>query len=86
MKKLFVIYILVFAFTVSGFAGSADEVLNSLKQVKSYTADFIQATEIEGFGEDIYSGKLVIKSGERAFWDYDKPYRQFYLFDTKTMQ
>lgn len=86
MKKLMIIcLILISAFSVC-FAGSAKDVIDQLKTVKSYQADFVQYTEIEGFGEDEYSGKLYIKSGEKAFWDYDKPYRQFYLFDTATMK
>jgi len=85
MKKISVILIIYIFITAVAFAQSASDVLGSLKSIKSYTADFVQTTEIEGFGEDEYSGKLYIMSGEKAFWDYEKPYRQFYLFDKSTM-
>jgi len=86
MKKKLFIYIALILFAVSAQAQTAQDVVKVLKSVKSYTAEFVQVTEIEGFGEDTYSGKLFIKAGEKAFWDYEKPYRQFYLFDTKTMK
>jgi len=86
MRKLFIIYIALFMFALNSYAADTNSVINQLEQIKTYTADFVQITEIEGFGEDEYSGKLYIKSGKRALWDYDKPYRQFYLFDTATMK
>lgn len=84
MKRLFLILMLMTSLNV--FAQDAMSVVSGLQEIKTYTADFVQYTEIEGFGEDRYSGKLYIVSGENALWDYDKPYRQFYLFDRKTMQ
>ena len=86
MKKLLITYILLMLTTIISYAQTTQQVVDSLKQVKSFTADFTQATEIEGFGEDVYSGKLYIKAGEKALWDYDKPYKQFYLFDKTTMK
>jgi outer membrane lipoprotein carrier protein len=68
------------------YAETVADVLASLDKIKSYSADFVQKTELEGFGADTYSGKLYIKSRSKAFWDYQKPYRQFYLFDQKMMQ
>ena len=85
MKKFSMTLIAVLMFAFSAFA-DVNSVLAGLEKIKSYTADFVQTTEIEGFGEDEYSGKLYIISGEHALWDYSKPYRQFYLFDTETMQ
>jgi outer membrane lipoprotein carrier protein len=70
----------------AAYARTAEEVISALSTVKSYTADFVQSTEIEGFGEDVYSGKIFITMGKQAMWDYSKPYRQFYLFDTDTME
>jgi len=86
MRKISFIYIALFLFTLNSFAADANSVIKQLELIKTYTADFVQLTEIEGFGEDEYSGKLYIKSGKQALWDYDKPYRQFYLFDTATMK
>lgn len=86
MKKILFTYIIIIITAAFAYAQTAQDVVASLKQVKSFTADFVQATEIEGFGEDIYEGKLYIKAGKKALWDYDKPYRQFYLFDADTMK
>lgn len=85
MKK-FALLIIVFSFAIAAYAQTTAEVLSELNKLNSYTADFIQKTEIEGFGSDTYSGKMYIKSRAKALWDYQKPYRQFYLFDKTTMQ
>lgn len=85
MKKL--ILILMMITTASAvYAATAQDVIAGLKKINTYSAEFVQTTEIEGFGEDQYSGKLFINRGKGALWDYDKPYRQFYLFDTSTMK
>jgi len=87
MKKMLFTYILLLVFAAMNvYAATAQDIIKSLEKLKSYSADFVQTTEIEGFGEDSYSGKLYILSGKKAFWDYSKPYRQFYLFDTDTMK
>ncbi|PLX69243.1 MAG: hypothetical protein C0602_07450 [Denitrovibrio sp.] len=86
MRKLSLIYIMLFMFVSAAWSADAAGVLAQLEKIKTYTADFVQTTEIEGFGEDEYSGKLFIISSEKALWDYDDPYRQFYLFDTSTMK
>jgi outer membrane lipoprotein carrier protein len=84
MKKItYIITILMIC--TSAFALTAKDVLENLQSLKSYTADFVQYTEIEGFGEDEYKGKLHIEIGNKALWDYSEPYRQFYLFDMSTM-
>ncbi len=85
MKKTLII-LSVLLISSLAYAENAAEVLSGLNKVQSYTADFIQKTEIEGFGSDTYSGRLYIKSRSRAFWDYQKPYRQFYIFDQTGMQ
>lgn len=85
MKKYFIIMIFLL-FSISAYAETVQDVIAALNKINSYSADFIQKTEIEGFGADTYSGKLYIKSRKQAMWDYTKPYRQFYLFDQKTMQ
>ncbi|TCK60031.1 outer membrane lipoprotein chaperone LolA [Seleniivibrio woodruffii] len=84
MKKL--IFIMVMMISAVCYADSVADVLAQLDKIKSYSADFTQKTELEGFGADTYSGRLYIKSRTKALWDYQKPYRQFYLFDTKMMQ
>ncbi|WP_022850537.1 LolA family protein [Limisalsivibrio acetivorans] len=79
MKRfLILIMLIVPAFTVYG--ATIDEVLTSFKSLETYSADFTQTTEIEGFGSDEYSGSFFIRNGEKALWDYDYPYKQFYLF------
>jgi len=85
MRKILCI-IMILMFSIVGYAASVKDVLAGLQKIKSYQADFTQFTEIEGFGEDEYSGKLYIRSGEVALWNYSKPYRQFYLFDEGEMQ
>lgn len=86
IRKISVIYIMIMMTAVSVYAGDAASVISQLEKIRTYTADFVQLTEIEGFGEDEYSGRLYIRSGEKALWDYDMPYRQFYLFDADTMK
>jgi outer membrane lipoprotein carrier protein len=86
MLKKFILYISIILTAVSAQADTLADVLKKLGTVDTYQADFVQFTEIEGFGEDQYSGRLYIKKGENAFWDYSKPYRQFYLFDDKNMK
>lgn len=85
MKKLILIFTILSSALI-GYAQTTAEVLSDLGKLNSYTADFIQKTDIEGFGSDTYSGKLYIKSKSKALWDYQKPYRQFYIFDKSTMQ
>ncbi len=85
-NRIIIFVILSVFLTMTAYAGSAKEIIKQLESIKSYTADFVQYTEIEGFGEDEYSGKMYVLSGEKAYWNYLKPYRQFYLFDTKTMK
>lgn len=85
MKKTYLILFLIL-FTFSAYAESVQDAIAALNKINSYSADFIQKTQIEGFGSDTYSGKLYIKGRKQAMWDYSKPYRQFYLFDLKTMQ
>lgn len=85
MKKTYLI-IMIMLFALSAYAESMQDVVTALNKINSYSADFIQKTEIDGFGSDTYTGKLYIKSRKQAMWDYIKPYRQFYLFDQKIMQ
>jgi len=84
MKKIMLM--LMIMISVTCYAETVETVLASLDKIKSYSADFVQKTELEGFGSDTYSGRLYIKSRSKAMWDYQKPYRQFYLFDQKMMQ
>jgi len=85
VKKLIVAAAIIII-SFSAYAETAQDIINKLKNIKTYTADFVQTTEIEGFGQDQYSGQMYVKSGDKAIWDYDKPYRQFYLFDKTTMK
>ncbi|MCD8554580.1 outer membrane lipoprotein chaperone LolA [Seleniivibrio sp.] len=84
MKKIMLL--LMIMISVTCYAETVESVIAALDKIKSYSADFVQKTELEGFGADTYSGKLYIKSRSKALWDYQKPYRQFYLFDAKMMQ
>jgi outer membrane lipoprotein carrier protein len=79
MKKTFALFIFMLM-SISAFAASADQILASFSALQSYRADFKQVTEIEGFGADEYSGKIYVVNKYKALWDYDFPYRQFYLF------
>jgi outer membrane lipoprotein carrier protein len=76
MKKTFALFIFMLM-SISAFAASADQILASFSALQSY---FKQVTEIEGFGADEYSGKIYVVNKYKALWDYDFPYRQFYLF------
>ncbi|ADD69091.1 outer membrane lipoprotein carrier protein LolA [Denitrovibrio acetiphilus DSM 12809] len=85
MKKLILTYMVLMLTFFVAHSRTAEEVVAALSTVQSYTADFVQSTEIEGFGEDVYSGKIFINISKQAMWDYSKPYRQFYLFDKDSM-
>lgn len=85
MKKLILIFAVMLT-SVYVYAATAQSIISGLEKIKTYSADFVQTTEIEGFGEDTYTGKLYIVSGSKALWDYKKPYWQYYLFSTEQMQ
>jgi len=86
VKRVLSICIIVAVSALSLYANDVKSVLADLQRISTYQADFLQITEIEGFGEDEYSGRLYMNVGEQAIWDYSKPYRQFYLFDSLTMK
>lgn len=61
-------------------------VVERLKNIQKITADFTQTTKIKNFPEEVYKGKLYLVAGEKALWDYNYPYKQYYLFDKKGME
>ncbi|MGC8767969.1 LolA family protein [Calditerrivibrio sp.] len=95
MKKfLLIIMILLFIFNIS-FGAKKNitksttvnkPVVERLKNIRRITADFIQTTKIKNFNEETYKGKLYLIAGEKALWDYNYPYKQYYLFDKKGME
>ena len=60
--------------------------LKKLEPIKTLKADFVQETNIEGFGKDFYKGKIYLISSEKVLWDYSEPYNQYYIFTVDTME
>jgi len=60
--------------------------LKKLEPIKTLRADFVQETNIEGFGKDFYKGKIYLISSEKVLWDYSEPYNQHYIFTVDTME
>ena len=82
MKKL-LLTVFISLLTISyAAAQDASAMIEKIKSLKSYKADFVQKTEIEGFGEDVYEGTVYVMKGHKALWDYDEPVEQYYLFTT----
>lgn len=79
MRKLIMLFAMLILGT-SAFGATIDEILVSFGELKTYRADFRQVTEIESFGKDEYAGRIYIINKYRALWDYNYPYKQFYLF------
>ena len=60
-------------------ADKKDSLLNSLSSIKTLSAEFKQVNNLKDFGDDEYTGKVSIKMGEVALWDYKEPYNSWYL-------
>ncbi|WP_303700894.1 outer membrane lipoprotein carrier protein LolA [Flexistipes sinusarabici] len=86
-NKLFNI-LLIIAFLMPNllFAESLDKLISRFENIDTMHARFIQKTEIKGFGEDVYKGEIYLINNEKVLWDYNKPYEQYYLFSTDTME
>lgn len=78
MKKLFII---LFIFTsLSVFAADKNsDLVDQLAGIKTLSAEFKQVNTLKDFGDDEYTGKVSIKMGEIALWDYKEPYNSWYL-------
>ena len=86
-NKLFnILLIMVFLLPNLLFAASLDELISRFENIDTMHARFIQKTEIKGFGEDVYKGEIYLINNEKVLWDYNKPYEQYYLFTTDTME
>lgn len=86
-NKLFnILLIVVFLLPNLLFAASLDELISRFENIDTMHARFIQKTEIKGFGEDVYKGEIYLINNEKVLWDYNKPYEQYYLFTTDTME
>lgn len=85
MKKLFVI-LFVFAASLSVFAADNKGLVGQLSSIKTLTAEFKQINNLKDFGDDEYTGKVSIKMGEVALWDYKEPYNSWYLIKKDTVE
>ncbi|KAA0258510.1 outer membrane lipoprotein carrier protein LolA [Deferribacter autotrophicus] len=79
-------FCLIMVFNVFSKDISIESVLESYSNIKTFQADFVQKTTIQGFGDDYYEGKVYLIRGEKLMWDYKKPYRQYYLFEKDKME
>jgi outer membrane lipoprotein carrier protein len=82
------IFSVIFAllFLNSALAYDFNEIIKRLEDIDTVEAGFQQVTEIKGFGEDSYSGKVYLENGKRVLWDYNEPYDQYYLFTKDSME
>lgn len=85
MKKLFII-LFVFAASLSVFAADNKGLVGQLSSIKTLTAEFKQINNLKDFGDDEYTGKVSIKMGEVALWDYKEPYNSWYLIKKDTVE
>lgn len=85
MKKLFII-LFVFTASLSVFAADNKGLVGQLSSIKTLTAEFKQVNNLKDFGDDEYTGKVSIKMGEVALWDYKEPYNSWYLIKTDTVE
>ncbi len=72
MKKLFILFFPIFFFQIC-FADSLSKIEDILKKSKSIKAEFIQISEIEGFGESKYRGILFISKPDKVKINYTSP-------------
>ena len=79
MKILTLIFTAAMMIYSTAFA-SENNLVSNIESINTMTADFTQINTIKDFGDDIYSGSLVIKSGEKALWDYYEPFVSWYIF------
>lgn len=80
MKRLIVLTFIFALFSVyANAADKKDSLLSSLSSIKTLSAEFIQVNNLKDFGDDEYTGKVSIKMGEVALWDYKEPYNSWYL-------
>lgn len=85
MKKLFII---LFIFTsLSVFAADKNsDLVDQLAGIKTLSAEFKQVNTLKDFGDDEYTGKVSIKMGEIALWDYKEPYNSWYLITKNSVK
>lgn len=83
MKKILILFIIMFAALSSAYAEndnkSKGSLLDNFAEIKTFTADFTQINYLTEFGESTYSGKVFIKMKDKALWDYTEPYKIWYL-------
>lgn len=85
MKNLFII---LFIFTsLSVFAADKNsDLVDQLAGIKTLSAEFKQVNTLKDFGDDEYTGKVSIKMGEIALWDYKEPYNSWYLITKNSVK
>lgn len=86
MKSKLLTFFILLLLPLTAFSLDKEIILKKLSQFKTATADFEQITEIQGFGEDFYSGKIYLISKQKVLWDYTKPYIQYYIFTPASME
>lgn len=90
MKKLGLFLstvLLIFSLLFStSYAENKGTLIDKLKTIKTFEADFVQINQLQGFGEDKYIGKVYIKMKEIALWDYKSPFKSWYLIDNKKLE
>ncbi len=94
MKKVIITIIITLLCFNLGFTANKKNVkkptqpsvVDRLKTIDTISAEFVQTTAIKDFSKETYKGKFYLIAGEKALWDYNHPYKQYYLFDEKGME
>ncbi len=86
-------FLFTFIFTIvslSAFANdknvSESQLIKEIENMTSIQADFTQINEIKDFGKDEYTGSMAIIKGQKALWDYKKPFESWYLFSANKIE
>lgn len=86
-------FLFTFIFTIvslSAFANDKNvneaQLIKEIENMTSIQADFTQINEIKDFGKDEYTGSMAIIKGQKALWDYKKPFESWYLFSANKIE
>ncbi|MDR2869270.1 MAG: outer-membrane lipoprotein carrier protein LolA [Deferribacteraceae bacterium] len=86
MKKFLVLFVILL-FSSIAFAQDAAQddpklpMLSAFMKINSLEADFVQENYYPGVDSYSYKGKVYIKRGYKAIWDYEEP-DEYYLLES----
>ncbi len=83
MKKLFTLLFILITFSAYGQSKATKNIIEQLSTIKTLSADFQQVNDLKDYGEDVYSGKILINMKDKALWDYITPYSSWYYITSE---